>query len=131
MATVTQYYHGLYFGDENRAFYRSEPNSRGFIAKQTILVAEENDELVGYLWFVWYEHIKEKGVAYFEELYVTDKHRSSGVGNALVTHAIELIKKAGMKTVYVAVGSHMKDAQKFYEHIGFAPSREIWFSKDL
>jgi ribosomal protein S18 acetylase RimI-like enzyme len=86
---------------------------------------------LGYAWFVWYEHIKKKGVAYLEELYVADEYRSSGVGNALMAHAIGLIKKAGIRTVYVAVGSHMKDAQGFYEHVGFTPSREMWFSKEL
>ena len=128
---ITQQYHSLYRGDEKQAFYGSELNLNNFRAKQTILVAEQDSKLVGYLWFVLYEHIKEKGVAYFEELYVMDEQRSSGIGKALITHAIDLIRKAGIRTIYVAVGSHMKDAQSFYEHIGFAPSREVWFSKDL
>jgi GNAT superfamily N-acetyltransferase len=96
-----------------------------------VLVAEQDGALVGYIWFVWYEHIKEKGVAYLEELYVVDKLRASGIGKALVSRATELIKKAGIRTVYVAVGNHMKDAQSFYEHVGFMPSREMWFSKEL
>ncbi len=58
------------------------------------MVAELDNKIVGYIWFVWYEHIKDKGVAYLEELYVEDKYRNPGIEKRLVMHALELIKKS-------------------------------------
>lgn len=128
---LAEYYRELYKGDEEQKFFWSELDLNGFRANQTILVAEHDNKVVGYIWFVWYEHIREKGVAYFEELYVENKYRTLGIGKALVTYALGLIKEKGIRTVYCAVGRHMKDAQEFYKHIGFGSSHELWFEKEL
>lgn len=53
---------------KKQKFFWSELALNGFKAADTILVAELDNKIVGYIWFVWYEHIKEKGVAYFETI---------------------------------------------------------------
>ena len=128
---ISEYYHKLYEGDEEQEFFGLKLDLDAFRANQRVLVAESHDKIIGYLWFVWYEHIKNKGVAYFEELYVDEKYRRSGVGKTLIEHAINDIKSEGIKTIYFAVGAHMKDSKEFYEHIGFKQSREVWFEKAL
>ena len=90
-------------------------------------MASTGDELIGYLWLVWYEHIEYKGVAYIEELYVDEKYRNRKVASSLIQEAMRLLKEAKIKTIYVAVGEHMKEAHKFYCTIGFRPSDEKWF----
>ncbi|MEM3245866.1 MAG: GNAT family N-acetyltransferase [Candidatus Micrarchaeaceae archaeon] len=128
---ISEYYRELYKGDEEQEFFGSKLSYDDFRAGQRILVAESDNKIVGYLWFVWYEHIKNKGVAYFEEVYVDEKHRASGIGKALIEHAIDEIRSMGIKTIYLAVGAHMKDSQEFYKHIGFEISHEVWFEKML
>ncbi len=76
-------------------------------------------------------NILRRKASHILKLYVEDKYRNSGVGKRLVMHALELIKKAQVRTVYCAVGKHMKDTQEFYKHIEFEPSHELWFEKNL
>jgi GNAT superfamily N-acetyltransferase len=129
LKVITSYYHELYKGDEKQRFYGSKISPENFRSGQSLLVANINKEIVGYIWFVWYEHIKHKGVAYFEDLYVDKKHRQIGVGAALIKRAMALLQKRHISTVYVAVGKHLKDAQIFYNSIGFKPSDELWFER--
>lgn len=128
---ITSYYHKLYKGDEEQTFYNSEIAPQNFKSGNSLLIAEINSKVVGYLWFVWYEHIKYKGVAYFEELYVTDKYRKITVGKTLINEAKIMLNKLGITTIYVAVGRHMTDAQHFYNRIGFKKSGEVWFRENI
>ena len=111
---ITDYYRELYKGEEKQVFYSSKIVLKKLRSGQFVLVAKLNGKVVGYLWITWYEHIKHKGIAYLEELYVDSDYRRRKAGSILISNALERLKKIGIESVYVAVGSHMKDAHKFY-----------------
>lgn len=129
--TISQYYQELYKGDERSKFSNSDIQLQNFRSGESLLVAEINHKLVGYLWFVWYEHIEYKGVAYIEELYTDKEHRRMKVGTALINRAKSMLRELKIDTIYFAVGKHMKDAQDFYISIGFRESDELWFEGNV
>ena len=131
MKKIGEMYRKLYAGDEKQKFYSSKPSSTGFRSGQIILVAKDKDRIAGYCWVVWYQHIKEKGISYLEEIYLEESVRGHAIGKAMINKAIHLLKDLKIRAMYLAVGKHMEDAQKFYRHIGFKESEEQWFEKEL
>lgn len=128
---IKEGYRDLYHGDEKQKFYGSKIVLDALKSGQIILVAEIDKKAVGYCWAVWYEHIKNKGIAYIEELQVDDDNRSKGIGKALMKDMLSRLKTLSVPYVYCAVGRHMKESQEFYKHIGFSESKEAWFEKEL
>jgi ribosomal protein S18 acetylase RimI-like enzyme len=127
--TITSYYHQLYKGDEKQKFYNSPINPANFRSGQFVLVADDGKRVIGYIWVVWYEHIKHKGIAYIEELYVDSKHRRKNVGKTLIDKCGQALAKRGINNTYVAVGKHMAGAKLFYGAIGFKASSGLWFER--
>ncbi len=124
---ITHYFRELYKGDEEQGFYKSDLSLHMRKSGQMVFVALSDKKLIGYIWTVYYEHIKNKGVAYIEELFVSEKYRKRKVGTQLVNKVISVLKQRNIHSVYVAVGSHMHAAQRFYKAIGFTNSPEKWF----
>ena len=131
LSAVEGLYRELYEGDENQQFYRSRLDLNAFRSGQILLAAKSGNKIIGYCWVVWYEHIKKKGVGYLEELYVEESARKHNIGKKLINETIRLLKKHGIRTIYSAVGRHMKKSQAFYKHIGFMKSNEAWVEKEL
>jgi ribosomal protein S18 acetylase RimI-like enzyme len=79
------------------------PNSR--ISRQRAGdIAEKGREIAGFLWLVWYKHIRHKGIAYIEELHVTKRFRRQGIGKLLVQGALNAARKKDILTVLFAPG---------------------------
>ena len=109
-------------------------NGREDIASNRIFVAEQDGELLGYL-FGHLEKAKQTSsvmaeqTLFFEveELYVAPNVRSQGVGRALFRHAEEQAKKGGAEFVMVATAT--KDYKRilhFYiEELGM----EFWSAR--
>lgn len=131
MEKLEDMYKKLYNGDEKQKFYNSKISITEFKSGQIILVAKDRDKIVGYCWLIWYNHIKEKGVGYLEELYVEEDMRNQGIGKDLIKNVISLLKDMEIRTIYLAVGKHMGKAQEFYKYNGFTQSEEQWFEKKL
>ncbi|MCL5094663.1 MAG: GNAT family N-acetyltransferase [Candidatus Marsarchaeota archaeon] len=129
--TITKYYHKLYKGNENQEFYKSKIILMRFRSGQFILVADVDRSILGYIWVIWYEHIKHKGIGYIEELYVHEKYRKMHIGVRLINEAKKLLRARDINTIYFAVGRHMTESQNFYETIGARKSDEIWFEMDI
>jgi GNAT superfamily N-acetyltransferase len=94
-------YKKLYAGDEKQKFYSSKLSLTGFESGQIILVAKSNDKIVGYCWIVWYEHIKEKGIAFLEEIYLEENVRGHAIGKAMINKTINLLKDLKIRTQYI------------------------------
>ena len=122
---LTQLYRKLYKGDEEQKFFNSKALPSHFVSGSRVFVAKDNGKIVGFLWAVFYEHIKNKGVGIIEELYVDEKYRRKGIGKMLVFKAINFLKKHST-VIFVTTGLHMHDAIKFYKAIGFKESK-VWF----
>lgn len=123
---LTNLYRKLYEGDEKKKFYSSKimPSKVRFGNK--IFVARDKKKLVGFCWAIWYEHIKNKGVGIIEELYVEKGYRRKGIGKRLVQTALKFLGKNSI-VVFVTTDSEMKDAQLFYESLGFTICRAPWY----
>ena len=129
-ARLTQLYRKLYEGDEGQKFFKSNAVANYFKSGSKVFVAKDGNEIEGFIWALYYEHIRNKGVGIIEELYVDDKYRKMGVGKKLVSKAIEYLKKRHVLVVVVTTDPHMASAKRFYKSIGFKISRE-WFYYSL
>jgi len=92
-------------------------------------VAEENGEIVGmalyYMTFsTWKGHM-----LYLEDFYVTEKSRSSGIGQILFDAYIREAKDRGCKMVKWEVLDWNTKAIKFYERNGATIEKQWWDGK--
>jgi len=106
-------------------------NSRRHIEGNRIFIAEEDGEVLGYLFGQC--HTAEEtcavmpcGTDYFEidELYVTPEHRGTGIGSALFRYMEDTVRKEGVSQLILSTAS--KDYRRilhFYiEELGM----EFW-----
>jgi len=82
--------------------------------------------MIGFCWAIYYEHIKNKGVGVIEELYVDEEYRRKKVGKRLVEAALKFLGKNSI-VVFVSTEDEAKDAQQFYEAIGFTICKGPWY----
>lgn len=96
--------------------------------KQHLLVAESRGKIVGTLVLVVVSNLSHKGTSYgiIENVVVDEKHRSKGVGEALITRAVDESRKAGCYKVTLTSNKRRKDAHRFYERLGFARTHEAF-----
>ena len=88
--------------------------------KVMVIVAEVNDKVIGYLTLNFNRSLLDAGdTAIIDELVVTEKERSKGVGRLLVDYAIEISKHSGCSDVGVGTEFGNMTAQKFYDKCGF------------
>lgn len=101
--------------------YGYRPNDKSDIEGNRIFFAEENGEVVGYLFGKVYEseHMKSimpEGTPYFEveELYVIPKRRSQGIGEALFRHVEDAVKNEAEYMVLSTATKNWKAIFHFY-----------------
>ncbi|ASI13743.1 GNAT family N-acetyltransferase [Candidatus Mancarchaeum acidiphilum] len=123
---LTRLYRKLYEGDEDQDFFKSKAIPSYFKSGSKVFIARSGNDTIGFVWAIYYEHIKSKGIGIIEELYVDDGYRGRGIGKELVSKAIDYLKKKKVLVVIVTTDPQMEDAQKFYKAVGFKVSRE-WF----
>ena len=83
------------------------------------LVAEANNEVVGYLFYHHGYDIDRGGrVLYIIDLFVRERSRGKGAGRALMEAAADICRRAGGHELIWAVYSPNKLAIDFYEHLG-------------
>lgn len=127
---ITKLYRELYKGDEKQGFFKSIADPSYFNSVSKVLIAKKGKNIVGFIWIVYYEHIKNKGIGIIEELYVDTAYRRQGIGRILVKKALEYLK-GRVTVVVVTTGEEMKSAQKFYRALGFKPSKEWFYINNL
>jgi ribosomal protein S18 acetylase RimI-like enzyme len=96
--------------------------------KQQLLVAEVRRKIVGTLVLVIVPNLSHKGTpfAIIENVVVDEKQRSKGIGEALITHAIEEARKAGCYKVSLTSNKRRTEAHRFYERLGFGRTHEAF-----
>jgi ribosomal protein S18 acetylase RimI-like enzyme len=89
--------------------------------RQTLFVAERGGAIVGSLVLVVVPNLGRHGRPYaiLENIVTDGAHRSTGVGEAMVRHAIALAEDAGCYKVSLTSRLHRADAHRFYERLGF------------
>jgi ribosomal protein S18 acetylase RimI-like enzyme len=89
-----------------------------------LIVAEENDEIVGFMLCMLYPNIpvyKERKLGIISDAYVQEGRRKRGVANKMFDVALKWFKKNKVKTVELRVATINPDAQAVWKSLGFAP----------
>ena len=95
--------------------------------KPVLLVAEENKQIVGFIWahFIQYGFFKYGTI---DELFVKKEFRGKGVGSALLKKAIKKLQNFKAKIILVGTEKENKEAIKLYKDVGFElGERSLWF----
>lgn len=89
-----------------------------------IILAELDGAVVGCLQLTVIHGVAQLGLtrAQVEAVRVAASHRGRGIGEALMRHAIELVRQDGCALVQLTTNAARADARRFYERLGFAPS---------
>ena len=98
---------------------------------ETFIVAEENGEVVGYIMCRIEVGLSNFGLGgltkkgHIVSVAVMPEHRRKGVGEALVTKAIEGMRLYGAKQCYLEVRMTNEEAIKLYKRLGLEVTRTI------
>ncbi len=67
---------------------------------------------------------------YLSNLIVREEKRRSGIGEALIHHAIDYFKRNHIESIRLALKSDInKAAEKLFTKVGFKPLYEVWSMK--
>jgi ribosomal protein S18 acetylase RimI-like enzyme len=101
---------------------RSERYFSNALCKDTILVAEARDALLGYVQFgdVNIGDVEvQPGDQELHRLYVDTDYKGRGIGRTLATAALEHPRLAAAKRIYLQVWESNEPAIRLYESLGF------------
>ena len=101
--------------DRELQFWTTPPNA--------YLLAKVNDTVVG---MVSFQHIDEQTVE-LNRLSVDIQYRRLGIAKMLTENLIQLVRKQGYRKVVATTTSNQVGAHRFYENLGFANTRIIYF----
>lgn len=93
-------------------------------------VAVIDEEVVGLAVFRSFENTHAGRKFYVDDLVTDEKHRSSGVGRALIAFLEHLARSRGGASIELDSGTHRTHAHRFYFREGFVIT-SFSFRKDL
>ena len=95
-----------------------------------ILVAESGDELIGYaFYFFTYSTFLAKPTLYLEDIYISEKYRSKGLGKVLFLELKNIAQKEKCGRMEWIVLDWNKNAISFYEKLGAKVLEDWKFSR--
>lgn len=90
-----------------------------------LLVAEENSEIVGFLFgFLDPSPVLKRPTALLDALFVCEEHRGKGIGKALALRFREWAKEQGVYAIELKVMSQNTTALRLYENLGFGETKK-------
>lgn len=85
------------------------------------LLAERDGEAVGFALVTLRPNPYADGpLAQLEELYVRPALRDAGIGTALLTDAVRIVRERGAEEMHIGVDEVDVDTRRFYERHGFS-----------
>lgn len=97
-----------------------------------ILVAEQDDELIGYVVITWGWGIESGGAeALVDEMFVTANYRNQGVGTLLMTSALQRAGERDVKVVFLETELDNPESRALYDRLGFQLETSIWMSRKI
>jgi len=95
--------------------------------KLILLVAEENNLVVGFIW----AHLIQYGFFKYgtiDELFVKKEFRRRGIGSALLGEAIKKLQNFKPRLILVGTEKTNKEAIRLYKKVGFELGKKsLWF----
>ena len=93
---------------------------------QYLAVFEKNDNIIGCLQISFIPGLSRRGAlrGQIESVRVAANVRGNGYGTLMMTWAIEKCREQGCSLVQLTSDKTRKDAQRFYQELGFVPSHE-------
>lgn len=97
----------------------TEENFKSILENDTVLVADEQGAVVGFVQFGAVKKLAapDAGSRELRRLYISPDRQGKGIGSALLQRAIEDMKD--VKRIYLDVWEHNAGAQRLYESHGF------------
>lgn len=92
---------------------------RAVEAEQSVLVAELDRQVVGFVTVSQHRHWAGDTDAYIGELVVAPDYEGRGIGKALVRAALDWARSQGYQRVAVATGAANTAARALYASLGF------------
>jgi GNAT superfamily N-acetyltransferase len=97
-----------------------------------VLLARDNSRIIGVAYVATILSVEHCGlVAWLEELYVIPKHRSRGIGTALLTAVLERARGTGVVAMDLEIDSGHSRAESLYRRFGFRPLERSRWVKEL
>lgn len=91
--------------------------------KDIILVAEYNNEVIGYIHGTPYESLRFDSIVNLLGFVVEERYRNKGIGNILIESLEYRVKKMGFSGIRLLSGCNRINAHKFYENHGYSVNR--------
>jgi GNAT superfamily N-acetyltransferase len=93
---------------------------------QLLMVAEEEDRLLGTFQVTWIHSLMGHGRpdCLLESVHVTQEARGKGVGTQMMQWAVEQARLRGCRRVQLTTDKRRHDAHRFYTGLGFTASHE-------
>lgn len=97
-----------------------------------VLVAQHDDEVVGVLQVIVFQHLQHTGgwCAELESVHVRADQRGRGIGHQLIAAAEDVARSAGCYRVQLTSRKFRTDAHRFYVDLGYEATSE-GFKKSL
>ena len=97
-----------------------------------LLVAEQGEELAGYLVITWGWGIESGGAeALIDEMFVSPAYRNQGVGTLLMTEAQSRASSKDVKVIFLETEQNNPESRELYDRLGFEIESSIWMSKRI
>lgn len=119
----------LFKGENNRKY--TDEQLKEIIADESrpiFIAADEKDEVMGYAFCIFQQHINNNILTdvktlYIDDLCVDENIRGKHVGKALYEAVLKFAKESGCYNVTLNVWSCNEAAMKFYEKCGLKPQK--------
>ena len=101
-------------------------------ANQLLIVAVEAGQVIGTLQLTFLAGISRKGAwrGQIEAVRVASDRRGAGIGEAMMTWAIEQCRRRGCGLIQLTSDKTRAGAHRFYDRLGFTPSH-VGYKLDL
>lgn len=110
------------YTDEELSIILADDNKPIFVA------VDEHDELLGYAFCIFQQHINNNILTdvktlYIDDLCVDEEKRGLHIGKSLYEYVVSYAKEAGCYNITLNVWSCNPNAMKFYERCGLVPQK--------
>ena len=97
-----------------------------------LLVAEQGEDLAGYLVITWGWGIESGGAeALIDEMFVAAEYRHQGVGTLLMTEGQSRASAKDVKVIFLETEQSNPESRELYDRLGFEIESSIWMSKRI